>query len=77
MATGDIEDSEPAKRPEQLIENLAADDLVLTPDELKQLDAASDLPPEYPGWMVPFQNSNRLEDVPRPGTVCTRPSSAM
>jgi aryl-alcohol dehydrogenase-like predicted oxidoreductase len=57
-----------AKRPEQLIENLAADDLVLTPDELKQLDAASDLPPEYPGWMVPFQNSNRLEDVPRPGT---------
>jgi hypothetical protein len=35
---------------------------------LKQLDAASDLPPEYPGWMVPFQNSNRLEDVPRPGT---------
>ena len=57
-----------AKRPEQLIENLAADDLVLTPDELKQLGAASDLPPEYPGWMVPFQNSNRLEDVPRPGT---------
>jgi aryl-alcohol dehydrogenase-like predicted oxidoreductase len=55
-----------AKRPDQLAENLAAAELVLTEDELKQLDEVSALPPEYPGWMIPFQNRNRLENVPRP-----------
>jgi len=30
--------------------------LALTADELAALDAASALPPEYPGWMVGFQN---------------------
>jgi len=54
-----------AKRPDQLADNLAAVNLVLTEDELKQLDEVSALPPEYPGWMIPFQNRNRLEDVPR------------
>lgn len=54
-----------AKRVDQLKENLAANDLKLTEDETKQLDDISQLPPEYPGWMVPFQNRNRLEDVPR------------
>jgi aryl-alcohol dehydrogenase-like predicted oxidoreductase len=54
-----------AKRPDQLAENLAAENLVLTPEELKQLDEVSALPPEYPGWMIPFQNRNRLEDIPR------------
>ena len=54
-----------AKRPDQLAENLAAADIVLTADELKQLDEVSALPPEYPGWMIPFQNRNRLEDVPQ------------
>ena len=54
-----------AKRPDQLGQNLAAADLELTPDEIKQLDEVSALPPEYPGWMIPFQNSNRLPDVPR------------
>ncbi len=54
-----------AKRLDQLHENLAADDLVLTLDEIKLLDEASDLPPEYPGWMVPFQNSDRLGPVQR------------
>jgi hypothetical protein len=24
------------------------------------LDAVSELPPEYPGWMIPFQASDRL-----------------
>ncbi|HEY0263038.1 MAG TPA: aldo/keto reductase [Granulicella sp.] len=57
-----------AKKPEQLADNLAAEELVLTADELKALDEVSALPPEYPGWMVPFQNANRLADVPRPGT---------
>lgn len=55
-----------AKRPDQLSDNLAAVDLHLTPDEMGQLDAVSALPPEYPGWMLPFQNANRLKPVPRP-----------
>jgi len=54
-----------AKRLDQLADNLAAADLTLTADELKRLDEISALPPEYPGWMVTFQNSNRLENVPR------------
>lgn len=54
-----------AKRIDQLQQNLAAVDLKLSSEEMKQLDEASTLPPEYPGWMVPFQNINRLADVPR------------
>ena len=54
-----------AKRLDQLHENLAAEHLVLNPDEIKILDEASALPPEYPGWMVPFQNSDRLGPVER------------
>jgi aryl-alcohol dehydrogenase-like predicted oxidoreductase len=54
-----------AKRIEQLEQNLAAVDVQLTAEETKQLDEVSALPPEYPGWMVPFQNVNRLADVPR------------
>ncbi len=55
-----------AKRPDQLEDNLAAVDLKLTDDELKQLDEVSALPPEYPGWMLPFQGAARLKPVPRP-----------
>ena len=54
-----------AKRIDQLEQNLAAVDLQLTEEEIKRLDEVSALPPEYPGWMVPFQNANRLADVPR------------
>jgi aryl-alcohol dehydrogenase-like predicted oxidoreductase len=54
-----------AKRVDQLEQNLAAVDLTLTAEDIKQLDEVSVLPPEYPGWMVPFQNINRLADVPR------------
>lgn len=54
-----------AKRMEQLKDNLSAAELKLSAEEMKKLDEASALPPEYPGWMVPFQNTNRLEDVPR------------
>jgi aryl-alcohol dehydrogenase-like predicted oxidoreductase len=55
-----------AKRLDQLNDNLAATTLQLTPEELKQLDDVSALPPEYPGWMLPFQGANRLANVPRP-----------
>ena len=54
-----------AKRLDQFNDNLAAVDLKLGADELKQLDEVSALPPEYPGWMLPFQSSNRFESVPR------------
>lgn len=58
-----------AKRIDQLNDNLAAADLQLTPDELNKLDDVSALPPEYPGWMLPFQSANRLDPAaPRPGT---------
>jgi aryl-alcohol dehydrogenase-like predicted oxidoreductase len=38
-----------AKRLDQLEDNLAAVDLELTGDEIRQLDEVSALPPEYPG----------------------------
>jgi aryl-alcohol dehydrogenase-like predicted oxidoreductase len=54
-----------AKRLEQLADNVAALDLKLTEDEMKKLDEVSALPPEYPGWMLPFQGSNRLAPIQR------------
>jgi aryl-alcohol dehydrogenase-like predicted oxidoreductase len=54
-----------AKKMSQLQDNLAAVDLKLSEEEMKKLDEVSALPPEYPGWMIPFQNMNRLADVPR------------
>jgi aryl-alcohol dehydrogenase-like predicted oxidoreductase len=50
-----------AKRIDQLQDNLAAVELKLTDDELKQLNDVSALPPEYPGWMLPFQSADRLD----------------
>jgi aryl-alcohol dehydrogenase-like predicted oxidoreductase len=46
-----------AKRREQLLDNLAAGDLRLSPEHTNLLDEASALPAEYPGWMVEFQNA--------------------
>jgi aryl-alcohol dehydrogenase-like predicted oxidoreductase len=46
-----------AKRPDQLADNLAAADLRLDAAQIKQLEDASALPAEYPGWMVDFQNA--------------------
>jgi aryl-alcohol dehydrogenase-like predicted oxidoreductase len=54
-----------AKRVDQLQQNLSAVSIQLTEDEVVKLDEISALPPEYPGWMIPFQNRNRLADVPR------------
>jgi aryl-alcohol dehydrogenase-like predicted oxidoreductase len=45
-----------AKTREQLADNLAAADVTLSPEHKKLLDEASALPPEYPGWMLDFQN---------------------
>jgi aryl-alcohol dehydrogenase-like predicted oxidoreductase len=49
-----------AKRLDQLQDNLAAVELTLTEDELRQLDEVSALVPEYPGWVLPFQGADRL-----------------
>src|SRR3984893_6009404 len=54
-----------AKRLDQLQDNLAAVDLTLTQDELRQLDEVSALAPEYPGWVLPFQGADRLEPIDR------------
>lgn len=48
-----------AKTREQLADNLAASDVALTPAQVKQLDEASALAPEYPGWMVQHQHRDR------------------
>ncbi len=45
-----------AKKKEQLVDNLAAVDVKLSAEHVKLLDEASALPPEYPGWMVDWQN---------------------
>lgn len=52
-----------AKRPDQLGDNLAAVDLVLSEDELARLDTASALPPEYPGWMLDAMGADRMGPV--------------
>jgi aryl-alcohol dehydrogenase-like predicted oxidoreductase len=57
-----------AKRLDQLQDNLAAVELTLAQDELKQLDEVSALAPEYPGWVLPFQGADRLAAPTR----CTR-----
>jgi len=45
-----------AKNRQQLDDNLAASEVKLSPEQLKALDDASALPPEYPGWMVEWQS---------------------
>lgn len=50
-----------AKTREQLLDNLAAAELKLSPEELTALDPVSALPPEYPGWMLERQSADRRE----------------
>jgi aryl-alcohol dehydrogenase-like predicted oxidoreductase len=45
-----------AKNRQQLTDNLAAVELKLSPEHVAKLEQASALPPEYPGWMVEWQN---------------------
>ncbi len=50
-----------AKSMEQLRDNIAASHVQLTEDEIKALDEVSQLPPEYPGWMLAFQGQYRAK----------------
>lgn len=54
-----------AKRVDQLTDNLAASELTLSAEQLALLDGASALPPEYPGWMVEFQNQRDPRGKPK------------
>lgn len=49
-----------AKNTEQLDDNLAAVDIILTPEEMTKLDDVSKLPSEYPGWMFERQGEAQL-----------------
>jgi aryl-alcohol dehydrogenase-like predicted oxidoreductase len=48
-----------ANKSEQLAENLQSIDVVLSTDDLNKLDSASKLSPEYPGWMIERQSTDR------------------
>lgn len=52
-----------AKRLSQLEDNIAAVDISLSDEEIRQLDAISQLPSEYPGWMLATQGADRLGPV--------------
>ncbi len=49
-----------AKTDEQLLDNIAATELVLTSEQRATLDVVSALPPEYPGWMEEWQKRDRF-----------------
>ena len=49
-----------ARNEAQLLDNVAATALRLTPEDLAALDAVSALPPEYPGWMIARQAAGRV-----------------
>jgi aryl-alcohol dehydrogenase-like predicted oxidoreductase len=52
-----------ARNEAQLRDNLASVDVKLSAEELRRLDVASALPPEYPGWMITVQSRDRLEVI--------------
>ena len=55
-----------AKNMDQLKDNIAATKLVLSPEELTGLNDVSQLPAEYPGWMLAMQGKYR-EAIPEKG----------
>jgi aryl-alcohol dehydrogenase-like predicted oxidoreductase len=55
-----------AKNRDQLLDNLAAAEVRISPEHLKLLDDASALPPEYPGWMVEWQTKEQYRSAAIP-----------
>lgn len=49
-----------AKTPGQLADNLAAPDVKLSAGEMARLQEVSELPEEYPAWMIKRQSMNRF-----------------
>jgi aryl-alcohol dehydrogenase-like predicted oxidoreductase len=52
-----------AKDRDQLADNVAASDVRLSPEHVAELDAASALPAEYPGWMLQWQGRQRKPET--------------
>jgi aryl-alcohol dehydrogenase-like predicted oxidoreductase len=50
-----------AKSMDQLRDNIAATRVRLSDEELTTLDSVSQLPPEYPGWMLALQSQYRAK----------------
>ncbi len=57
-----------AKTTEQLADNLAATDVALDPQQVAAIDEASALPPEYPGWMMHWQDRDRRPPETKPAS---------
>lgn len=55
-----------AKTIEQLDDNLAAVTLTLSAEEMATLDQVSELPSEYPGWMLARQGTGRVPGAKAP-----------
>ena len=53
-----------ANKMDQLEDNLKSVSVQFSAEELKQLDAVSKLPAEYPGWMLEFTGYDRQEEWP-------------
>lgn len=49
-----------ANKPEQLTDNIASTNLSFTAEEMQQLDQASQLSKEYPGWVLDATTADRL-----------------
>jgi len=49
-----------ARKEEQLIDNLGAADIVLSEEEMKQLDEVSAIKPEYPQYFTPMKRGENL-----------------
>jgi aryl-alcohol dehydrogenase-like predicted oxidoreductase len=57
------------KRIEQLTDNLGAINILLSEEELRSLDQVSQLPAEYPGWMLDFWSQARVQQLKNSRTV--------
>lgn len=55
-----------AKRSDQLADNIGACGIELTAAEMAELNTLSELPSEYPGWMLGFQGGYRNAFVSEP-----------
>lgn len=55
------------RRMEQLEDNLGAVDVRLSEEELRRLGEVSQLPPEYPGWMLEMWSQGRRQQLAEAG----------
>jgi aryl-alcohol dehydrogenase-like predicted oxidoreductase len=56
-----------AKRIEQLQDNIRSTEVTLSSEDLDALHAVTQLPPEYPGWMLERQSQYRAPFTPQKG----------